>query len=74
MSRHIDYGDLRRFANEIAAKLVADLKAGSIPKIGGDDIHFAVNAKDVSLGAILSGEQLDTLEDLTCRAVVEKCA
>ena len=61
--------DLRQIAETVADQLHADLKAGTVPRIGMDEIAFACGK---AANGRLDYQQQQRLFDLTVRRVIEK--
>lgn len=66
---YIDRLAFKPIANAIASRLMTALKNSDIPKIGIDEIRAAI-AETVD-GQGYTDEQIEVLEDLTTRRVVE---
>ena len=61
---------LKALAGRVAAELLADLRVGRIPVIGGETIEVACDAAVHDLSA----DERETLLRLTCRRVVQLTA
>jgi hypothetical protein len=62
--------NFRAIADELAAQLLADLKAGKLAKVGLDEVRTAVRALPREGLEHLSVRAFDDLEALTIRRVV----
>jgi hypothetical protein len=67
----VSYEAIKMCANEISDGLLHDLKFGKLPKIGIDEIRAAISKRVASAG-YNDPDDLETLEKLTVRRVVEK--
>jgi hypothetical protein len=65
----LDHLALRQLANRVAEALVADLKAGKIPKIGIDEIMAACDAAAASEPD--DWDRREQFLDLTTRRIIQ---
>ncbi len=66
---------VNQMAETIATCLYGSLVAGSITKIGIDEIREAINARRAALrGRGFGRAEMESLEELTTRKIVEKAS
>ncbi len=71
MYKKYNYPELKELSEKLASDLMAELKSGKIPAIGIDLIRQKVMNHFSQFDTCHSGD-VETLEEMTCRRVVEK--
>jgi hypothetical protein len=75
----VDREDIKALAHIIAKDLLSDLRSKKLEKIGIEEIRLAIVARTNQIDARIvfvswNNDDLDTLEELTTRAIVESAA